>query len=134
MVGGGKQGNRALLFISNDEDGFEFNVLNNSMEDFDSEESTKDYQWRNIGNEDKSIESAKNKLKKQTHINDIKPRDFTEISIDHKMMGVAGDNSWGARPYEKYTIPANGNYSFSFTMMPISSFGDIGSYSNIKYK
>jgi len=34
------------------------------------------------------------------------------------MMGVAGDNSWGARPYEIYSIPAM-NYSFKFSIEPI---------------
>lgn len=29
------------------------------------------------------------------HANDIKPHDLVEIHIDYRMMGVAGDDSWG---------------------------------------
>jgi len=34
------------------------------------------------------------------------------------MMGVAGDNSWGARPYPQYSLPAQ-DYEFSFTIEPV---------------
>ncbi len=36
-----------------------------------------------------------------------------------QQMGVGGDNSWGARTHEKYTLPAK-PYSFSFTLLPFS--------------
>ncbi|MBY5959149.1 hypothetical protein KUV50_13435 [Membranicola marinus] len=39
------------------------------------------------------------------------------VTADLKMMGVAGDNSWGARPYPQYAIPAK-NYSFRFSIVP----------------
>ncbi len=130
-VGKGNTGSGALLFVSG-EKGFEFNALNNSVEDFDSEESSRDYQWRNMG-EDKDVSKAKNNLRKQTHTNDIEPRNFTEICIDYRQMGVAGDNSWGAKPYERYQIPANKNYKFSFTIIPISQFDAVGDWSNIRY-
>lgn len=52
------------------------------------------------------------------HINDIKKKDGVFVSSDLKMMGVAGDNSWGARPYPEYTIPAS-NYSFKFSLIPV---------------
>ena len=42
--------------------------------------------------------------KDQRHINDIVPRDFIEWNIDFKQMGVGGDNSWGAKPLDKYMI------------------------------
>ena len=131
-VGRGESGRNGLLFVS-DANNFEFNVLNNSVEDFDSEQSDKDYQWRNMSTEVKDPAKAKNVLRKQTHIDDIKPQDFTEICIDYRMQGVAGDDSWGARPYEKYRIPANGTYKYMFTIVPISSFENIDDYHNIKY-
>jgi len=52
------------------------------------------------------------------HTNDIVKRDGVFVTADLKMMGVAGDNSWGARPYPEYSIPAQ-NYSFKFTLEPI---------------
>ncbi len=52
------------------------------------------------------------------HTNDIEKQDGVYITADLKMMGVAGDDSWGALPYEVYSIPA-GNYSFKFIIEPI---------------
>ncbi len=99
---------------------FEFNALHNSVEDFDSEESTAPYQWENKRPDDKhDIDAARNIKPKQTHINDIKPRNFTEICIDSKMRGVAGDDSWGAEPYEQYKVSGNTPQQVSFTIRPL---------------
>jgi len=51
------------------------------------------------------------------HINDIRPRNIITWNIDYKQMGVGGDNSWGARTHEKYTLKAK-NYTFSFILVP----------------
>ena len=47
----------------------------------------------------------------------VRIRDFF-VNFDLKEMGVAGDNSWGARPYEEYSVPAQ-DYVFEFTMEPV---------------
>jgi len=70
-------------------------ALNNAMEDFDDGEK-----------------------KDQQHINDITPRDFVEWCIDYKQMGVGDDNSWGARPLDKYTLYP-GAYKYEFVIMPV---------------
>ncbi|MDR2036432.1 MAG: DUF4981 domain-containing protein [Bacteroidales bacterium] len=104
-----------------------FNALRNSIEDFDSEESTHDYQWSNFTPEeiaDKNPEKAKNRLRKMTHINDIHPRNFVEVCVDMKQQGVAGYNSWGARPFGEYMIPANQDYTWSFTLIPIKNVSE----------
>jgi len=49
---------------------------------------------------------------------DIGESDFVEIHIDHKMMGVGGDNSWGAKPHKKYLYYADKEYKFSFSIIP----------------
>ncbi len=49
---------------------------------------------------------------------DLLRGNFTEIHIDHKMMGVAGDNSWGAKAHEGYMYFANKTYIFSFIIEP----------------
>ncbi len=41
------------------------------------------------------------------------------LNLDFKQMGVGGDNSWGALPHAKYTLPA-GSYEYSFRITPIS--------------
>jgi beta-galactosidase len=44
-------------------------------------------------------------IKKQgRHTIDIKPRKFISVNIDHSQTGVGGDNSWGEKPYAKYTL------------------------------
>ena len=84
---------------------FEFNTLHNSVEDFDCEESDAPYQWNNfVENDPHDIGRARNVMKKQTHVSDISPRDFTEVCIDSRMTGVGGDNSWGAETYDKYKV------------------------------
>ncbi len=101
-----------------------FNALRNSVEDFDSEEiSHRPYQWNNFTPEEianRNEAQAKNNLRRQTHVNDIVPRDFVEVCIDMKQQGVAGYNSWGARPEPYCTIPANQEYNWGFTLIPIS--------------
>lgn len=74
---------------------FGFSALHNPIEDFDME-NMDDYR----------------------HTNDIVKKDGVFICTDLKMMGVAGDNSWGARPYPEYSLPAQ-NYTFSFSIEPV---------------
>lgn len=52
------------------------------------------------------------------HINDIVKKDGVFVNLDLKMMGVAGDDSWGARPYEEYAVPAK-EYMFTFILKPV---------------
>ncbi|MFV0505948.1 MAG: glycoside hydrolase family 2 TIM barrel-domain containing protein [Bacteroidales bacterium] len=72
-----------------------FSTLHNPIEDFDMEDMD-DYR----------------------HTNDIVKKDGVFITTDLKQMGVAGDNSWGARPYPQYSVPAQ-NYEFGFTISPV---------------
>ncbi|WBL23877.1 glycoside hydrolase family 2 TIM barrel-domain containing protein [Zunongwangia sp. HRR-M8] len=57
--------------------------------------------------------------KAQRHTNDIKPRDAIYLNIDYKQMGVGGDNSWGAKTWEKYQLKPK-NYSYTYFLEPIS--------------
>lgn len=49
---------------------------------------------------------------------DIHKGDFVKVHIDHKMMGVGGDNSWGAKPHEPYRYYADKVYEYSFSILP----------------
>lgn len=98
-----------------------FNALRNSIEDFDGEEATQhDYQWNNRNAEElkHDLSTAQNIKPRQTHINDITPRDFVEVCVDMKQMGVGGFDSWGAIPDAQYLIPANQEYQWGFTLVP----------------
>ena len=72
-----------------------FSALHNSIEDFDQ-----------VNHRD------------LRHTNDIVKRDAVFITLDHKMMGVGGDDSWGALPYPKYSVPAH-SYQFQFCIEPV---------------
>ncbi len=52
------------------------------------------------------------------HGAELKPKNLVSLNIDWKQMGVGGDNSWGARPLEKYQIPP-ASYSYGFRIRPI---------------
>ncbi len=55
--------------------------------------------------------------KQNRHSADLTARDFINVNIDLKQMGVGGDNSWGAQPLDIYQIPA-GIYEYSFIIRP----------------
>ncbi|MDD6471859.1 MAG: glycoside hydrolase family 2 TIM barrel-domain containing protein [Bacteroidales bacterium] len=99
-----------------------FNALRNSVEDFDSEEAVnRPRQWNNFTPEEiagHSEEKARNVIRRQTHVNDITPRSFVEVCIDMKQQGLAGFDSWGDRPMPQYTLPANRDYRWGFTIIP----------------
>lgn len=49
----------------------------------------------------------------QAHGNEIKTGGVVTLNIDHKQMGVGGDNSWGAKPHKPYMIePIKRSYTF----------------------
>ncbi len=52
-------------------------------------------------------------------------RDTLELNIDHKIMGLGGDDTWtaNARPHKEHMIPS-GNYSYSFSIRPINAIKD----------
>lgn len=114
-------GKKGLLIQADNTIGF--NALRNSIEDFDDEEATDlSRQWSNftpeqVANHDEA--AAKNVLRRQHHINDITPRDFVEVCVDLKQQGVAGYDSWGSRPEPAYTLPANREYNWGFTLIPL---------------
>ena len=128
-------GKSGLMIVADETIGF--NALRNSVEDFDTEENTnRPYQWNNFSSEEieaRDDADAKNKKPRHTHLNDIVPRSFVEVSVDMLQQGVAGYNSWGARPLTEYSIPANRNYKWGFTLVPVKDAKDIEAKSNFKY-
>ena len=54
----------------------------------------------------------------------IQQKDQVDWLIDLKQMGVGGDNSWGARPHDKYTL-SPGNYDYSFMLVPFEVGTDL---------
>ena len=73
------------------------------------------------GNAELATRSATSNIrtkKQHRHTIDMSPRKLINVHIDHKQMGVGGEDSWGSQPLPQYQLPAK-QYSYSFTMVPI---------------
>ena len=55
--------------------------------------------------------------KDQRHANELSEREITNLLIDHKQMGVASIDSWGALPLEKYRL-TDKEYTYQFKITP----------------
>jgi beta-galactosidase len=100
-----------LLFVADKT--FEMNVSNYPMEDFDSGDS--------IDNGQPVTASTRHK-----HLSDPRAENFIDLFIDYRMMGLGGNNSWGALPMEKYLIrPGKANaVSYGFAIVPFEKQDD----------
>lgn len=114
-----------------------FNALRQAVEDFDSEEAKhRPYQWNNysqteIQNRDEG--KARNVLRRQHHVNDVPVRDFVEVCVDMKQQGVGGYDSWSALPEPWHRLPSNREYSWSFTLLPVRSVGQMATATRYAY-
>ncbi|HJV77800.1 MAG TPA: glycoside hydrolase family 2 TIM barrel-domain containing protein, partial [Paludibacter sp.] len=50
------------------------------------------------------------------HDFELPKRDFINLNIDLNIHGVGGDDSWGAKTMDKYTIPGNKPYHYGFIL------------------
>jgi beta-galactosidase len=64
-----------------------------------------------------STEDLSQESRGTKHPHDLKIQDFVEFYIDYKQTGVGGDNSWGARPLDHYTLFPK-DYTYSFRLRP----------------
>lgn len=53
------------------------------------------------------------------HDYELPKRDYVNINIDLNIHGVGGNDSWGARTLDRYTIDGNLPYEFSFLIEPL---------------
>lgn len=111
------------------DDVIEFNALRNSVEQFDSQDSDNEFQTNNYVNNDVDVLNGR----KQTHWDDIVPQDYVELNIDKIMMGVGGDNSWGASINPKYVIDNSVEHTYRFTIVPVESAGDLNNAVSYRY-
>lgn len=65
------------------------------------------------------------------HPEQLAPRPFTAVSLDHRIMGIGGDDSWSACVHDEFLVRP-GRFRFSFAMAPYwrvadpASVGEIG--------
>ena len=58
-----------------------------------------------------------NQKRVNIHVNDIVPRDLVSLNIDFGQMGVGGDDSWGKRTLQKYSLNKQ-SYDYGFSISP----------------
>ena len=54
---------------------------------------------------------------------DVRPSDFTTLTIDYAQMGVGGDDSWGKQPMRQYQLPFQ-PYRFTVRLRPLAAGDD----------
>ncbi len=65
-----------------------------------------------------TVEDLTRSKRGSLHLHEVPERDFIELHIDLKQMGVAGDDSWWSKPHTKYVIrPVE--YDYSYRIVPI---------------
>ena len=102
---------RGLLLIADRT--FELNASNYSLESMDSGDT--------IDNGTPRTEKTHHR-----HLTDPLPEKMVDLFIDYRMMGVGGDDSWGATAHEPYLIrPGKENaIEYGFTLVPFDKKED----------
>lgn len=72
-----------------------------------------------------AIESLDYTTSQIKHTAGLIPSGFTELFIDYGQTGLGGDDSWGARPYDHYTLKY-GEYQYKFTIKPFANLSETG--------
>ena len=108
------------LTLARVDEPFEFNALRHTVEDLDGEEAVgRPYQWHNFSPDEVHDDAAaRNRLRRQTHQDDVPERDFTEVCVDYRMSGVGGYDSWGSRPEPDRTLWSNESYRYRIRLVP----------------
>lgn len=55
-------------------------------------------------------------LEAAKHPQDLPERDYVNVNIDYKIHGVGGNDGWGARTMDAYTIDGNQPYQYGFIL------------------
>ncbi|MFK0120176.1 glycoside hydrolase family 2 TIM barrel-domain containing protein [Streptomyces sp. NPDC090994] len=54
------------------------------------------------------------------HDYQLTPRDAVVLRLNHRQMGVGGDNSWGAHTHDEFKLFADRDYSYTYRLRPIT--------------
>jgi beta-galactosidase len=62
-------------------------------------------------------DARNNRGRVNVHVNDVVPRDIVSLDIDYGQMGVGGDDSWGKRTLQTYSLNEK-SYHYAFKLQP----------------
>ncbi|WP_217249416.1 glycoside hydrolase family 2 TIM barrel-domain containing protein [Streptomyces sp. AC602_WCS936] len=54
------------------------------------------------------------------HDYQLTPRDAVVLRLNHRQMGVGGDNSWGAHTHDEFKLFADRDYSYTYRLRPLT--------------
>ncbi|PWI13936.1 beta-galactosidase [Streptomyces sp. Act143] len=57
------------------------------------------------------------------HDYQLTPRKEVVLRVNHRQMGVGGDNSWGAHTHDEYKLFADRDYAYTYRLRPITDVG-----------
>lgn len=102
-----RQSGGGLLFVANRT--FEMNASNYPLETLDSGDA--------IDNDAPRTDKTDHR-----HLTDPKPEKLVDLFIDYRMMGLGGDNSWGALPHDEYLLRPGKEHAahYEFTIIPFN--------------
>ncbi|MFI8952133.1 glycoside hydrolase family 2 TIM barrel-domain containing protein [Streptomyces sp. NPDC053750] len=58
------------------------------------------------------------------HDYQLTPRDEVVLRLNHRQMGVGGDNSWGAHTHDEFKLFADRDYSYTYRLRPVTDVRD----------
>jgi beta-galactosidase len=80
-----------------------------------------------------SIDDLDYTVSRNKHTVDLVERPEVYLNLDMRQRGVAGNNSWGAKPLEKYRIEPRA-YSYTLILSPVTRNDDPMEMSRIHYR
>ncbi|MFG2647099.1 glycoside hydrolase family 2 TIM barrel-domain containing protein [Streptomyces sp. NPDC048436] len=66
--------------------------------------------------ETSALHHAPSDLDGPKHPHEVKRRDETILGVNHRQMGVGGNDSWGALPLEKYLLHSGRTYTYAYRL------------------
>ncbi|MBC2900621.1 glycoside hydrolase family 2 TIM barrel-domain containing protein [Streptomyces cupreus] len=58
------------------------------------------------------------------HDYQLTPREEVVLRVNHRQMGVGGDNSWGAHTHDEYKLFANRDYAYTYRLRPLTDVAE----------
>ncbi|MFB8771670.1 glycoside hydrolase family 2 TIM barrel-domain containing protein [Streptomyces broussonetiae] len=58
------------------------------------------------------------------HDYQLTPREEVVLRLNHRQMGVGGDNSWGAHTHDEYKLFADRDYAYTYRLRPLTDIGE----------
>ncbi|MCF8715620.1 DUF4981 domain-containing protein [Joostella atrarenae] len=119
--------NNGLLVVSSrsNNDNLGLSALHMLNEDFDATTGysyeTSNKKETQVRTKDENYSDGMPEVNVSKHTIDIKERDLVQLNIDLGQRGVAGDNSWGARPQKEYTFDGDKTYEYTFYLVPFAN-------------